>query len=155
MIIANDDRGTGLVEYALLVMVIALTSLAAVSTFGESTSDTFDEVAAGFDGTTTQTETEPELTPDEKWELAKDEYTKAIEEAKATKSAELEAAKADYDSAKKQNSALPKAEKKAANKEAKENFNQAKKDANSTYKASVNEAKSNKAAAKKEWQSSK
>lgn len=150
LIIITDDRGAGLVEYALLVMMIAIGSLVTISAVGDSSEAPFHEIAAGF-----ESESEAELTPDEKWDVAKDVYDEAIEDAKAEKAEALAAAKAAYDNAKQENASLPKQDKKAANKEAKSEFDQAKKEANSNYKEAVNKAKADKAEAKKEWQATK
>jgi Flp pilus assembly pilin Flp len=43
---AGDDRGASLVEYALLVMLIAVACISAVTFFGTSTSSTFSNVGS-------------------------------------------------------------------------------------------------------------
>lgn len=42
----KDERGASLVEYALLVALIAVVCIAAVSALGDSASDTFDAVTS-------------------------------------------------------------------------------------------------------------
>jgi pilus assembly protein Flp/PilA len=42
----DDDRGASLVEYALLVALIALVCIAAVTAFGESTSASYSEAVS-------------------------------------------------------------------------------------------------------------
>ncbi|MFP3906835.1 MAG: Flp family type IVb pilin [Acidimicrobiales bacterium] len=42
---ADSERGASLVEYALLVALIAVVCIAAITLLGESASDKFDEVA--------------------------------------------------------------------------------------------------------------
>ncbi len=46
----NNDRGASMVEYGLIVSVIALLALSAVTLVGEKTSDTFTEVAGNLEG---------------------------------------------------------------------------------------------------------
>jgi Flp pilus assembly pilin Flp len=48
--IINNDRGASMVEYGLIVSVIALLALSAVTLVGEKTSDTFTEVAGNLEG---------------------------------------------------------------------------------------------------------
>lgn len=43
---ASDDRGANLVEYALLVALIAMVCIAAVTALGGSTSESFSEVSS-------------------------------------------------------------------------------------------------------------
>ena len=45
----DDDRGASLVEYALLVALIALVCIAALSALGETVSTSFSEVDSGLD----------------------------------------------------------------------------------------------------------
>lgn len=44
----RDDRGASLVEYALLIALIALVCVAAVATLGGATGDAFSSVSTGF-----------------------------------------------------------------------------------------------------------
>ena len=147
---ARDDRGASLVEYALIVMVIAMAGFAAVGAVGNATASGFDEAAVGLSGGVGV-----ELTPKEKWELAQEDYAQAIAAAKATKAAEVAAAKAEYNAAKEANKALPKSERPAANAAAKETYNAATASANATYASSVQAAKDAQAAAKQEYNANK
>ena len=45
----KDEKGASMVEYALLVVLIAIVALVAVSIAGEEVSETFSEVASGLD----------------------------------------------------------------------------------------------------------
>jgi pilus assembly protein Flp/PilA len=45
----QTDKGASMVEYALLVVLIAIVALIAVSIAGEEVSETFSEVASGLD----------------------------------------------------------------------------------------------------------
>ncbi len=45
----QTDKGASMVEYALLVVLIAIVALVAVSIAGEEVSETFSEVASGLD----------------------------------------------------------------------------------------------------------
>ena len=45
----KSDKGASMVEYALLVVLIAIVALVAVSVAGEEVSETFSEVASGLD----------------------------------------------------------------------------------------------------------
>jgi pilus assembly protein Flp/PilA len=45
----TSDKGASMVEYALLVVLIAIVALIAVSIAGEEVSETFSEVASGLD----------------------------------------------------------------------------------------------------------
>ena len=45
----TDEKGASMVEYALLVVLIAIVALIAVSIAGEEVSETFSEVASGLD----------------------------------------------------------------------------------------------------------
>lgn len=51
----NNDRGANMVEYGLMVAVIALVALAAVTLLGDKSDETFTTIAAGFedDGSST------------------------------------------------------------------------------------------------------
>jgi Flp pilus assembly pilin Flp len=147
----DDDRGASLVEYALLVMFIALGSAGVAAKVGDATSDTFVEATGAFSANGL----EEELTPKEKWEQAQDDYADAIADAKANKTSELAAATAQYNSAKAANSALPKAERNLANAQAKDTHNAAKAAANSKYSSSVQSAKDAQAAAKAEYNANK
>jgi pilus assembly protein Flp/PilA len=42
-------EGQGLVEYALIILVVALVVIAAVALFGNSLSETFDTISCGVD----------------------------------------------------------------------------------------------------------
>ncbi|HEY6635415.1 MAG TPA: hypothetical protein VI141_07350 [Acidimicrobiia bacterium] len=151
--IKRDDRGAGLVEYALLVLLIALGGLGAISYVGDTTSTAFEETATSFaDGSDVA---EEEMTPAEKWEKAKADYDEAIADAKADKAASLDKANADYQAALEANKSLPKADQKAANQTAKNGLNTAKTAANDAYKASVDSANAAKAAAKSDYNATK
>ncbi len=45
----NSERGASLVEYALLVALIAVVCVAAVATLGGTASDKFSEINSGID----------------------------------------------------------------------------------------------------------
>ena len=45
----ESDKGASMVEYALLVVLIAIVALVAVSIAGQEVSETFSEVASGLD----------------------------------------------------------------------------------------------------------
>jgi len=45
----QEEKGASMVEYALLVVLIAIVALVAVSIAGEEVSETFSEVASGLD----------------------------------------------------------------------------------------------------------
>jgi len=45
----KDEKGASMVEYALLVVLIAIVALVAVTIAGEEVSETFSEVASGLD----------------------------------------------------------------------------------------------------------
>ncbi len=45
----KDEKGASMVEYALLVVLIAIVALIAVSLAGEEVSETFSEVASGLE----------------------------------------------------------------------------------------------------------
>ncbi len=150
--LCEGDRGAGLVEYALVVLLIGIVSMVAVRSLGEETSDTF--MAIG-DGVSASEEVEDDMSPDEKSDQAKGDYDAAIEDAKSAKAAANDKAKADYDAAVQSNNDLPKAEKNAANKEAKANYNEAKSTNNDNYKSSVAAAKATRDAAKAEYKDTK
>jgi Flp pilus assembly pilin Flp len=44
----KSDRGAGLVEYALVVMLISIVGLTAVGFVGEETSESFEAVGSSF-----------------------------------------------------------------------------------------------------------
>ena len=44
----DDDRGASLVEYALLVALIAIVCIAAVTALGQSASEKFSEIDSGI-----------------------------------------------------------------------------------------------------------
>ena len=46
----NDERGASLVEYALLVALIAVVCIAAVTFLGREASNNFSDVATSIDG---------------------------------------------------------------------------------------------------------
>ena len=46
----DDERGASLVEYALLVALIAIVCIAAVTALGESASGKFSEIDSGIGG---------------------------------------------------------------------------------------------------------
>lgn len=45
----HDDRGASLVEYALLIALLAMVCIAAVSALGSTTSDSFSEMTSLLD----------------------------------------------------------------------------------------------------------
>ena len=45
----DDERGASLVEYALLVALIAIVCIAAITALGGSASQKFSEIASGID----------------------------------------------------------------------------------------------------------
>ena len=148
-----NDRGASLIEYAMIVALIALGSLGLVANVGNSTSESFQTTADSF--ASAEGLAEPELTPEEKWDKAQEDYKQAIADAKAQKTADIASAKADYQAALQANKSLPKSEKKAANASAKSDYNAAKKTANDTYKGAVQAAKDAKSSAKAEYKASK
>lgn len=46
--IIHDERGAGLVEYGLVVILIAIVAIAAVSQAGNETSELYSEIVDGF-----------------------------------------------------------------------------------------------------------
>ncbi len=46
----KDEKGASMVEYALLVVLIAIVALVAVSIAGEEVSNTFSDIASGLTG---------------------------------------------------------------------------------------------------------
>ena len=46
---ARDEKGASMVEYALLVVLIAIIAIVAVSLAGESVSEAFSNIASGLD----------------------------------------------------------------------------------------------------------
>ena len=46
----HDDRGASMVEYALLVALIAMVALVAVTLAGTELSETYSEIASGLEG---------------------------------------------------------------------------------------------------------
>lgn len=44
----KDEKGASMVEYALLVVLIAIVALVAVSLAGEEVSNTFSDIASGL-----------------------------------------------------------------------------------------------------------
>lgn len=148
----QDDRGAGLVEYALVVLLIGIVSMLAVRSLGEETSDSFRAVG---DGVSAAEDVEEDLSPDEKWDKAKADYDTAVEDAKSAKAESNAKAKAEYDAAVASNKDLPKAERSAANQEAKATYNEAKTTNNDTYKSAVDTAKAARDAAKAEYKATK
>ncbi len=49
----QDEKGASMVEYALLVVLIAIVGIVAVSIAGEEVSGTFSEIASALDGSQT------------------------------------------------------------------------------------------------------
>jgi Flp pilus assembly pilin Flp len=49
---SKRERGTSLIEYALLIALIALIAIAAIKILGEKTRDTFEDINKGFSGQT-------------------------------------------------------------------------------------------------------
>lgn len=47
----NKERGSGLIEYVLLVVIVSVAAIAAMQFCGESLSNGFDKVALEIDGT--------------------------------------------------------------------------------------------------------
>jgi pilus assembly protein Flp/PilA len=45
----TSEKGASMVEYALLVVLIAIVALVAVSIAGEEVSETFSDIASGLD----------------------------------------------------------------------------------------------------------
>jgi len=45
----KDEKGASMVEYALLVVLIAIVALVAVSLAGDEVSQTFSEIASGLE----------------------------------------------------------------------------------------------------------
>jgi pilus assembly protein Flp/PilA len=45
----QEDKGASMVEYALLVVLIAIVALVAVQIAGTEVSETFSEIASGLD----------------------------------------------------------------------------------------------------------
>lgn len=45
----KDEKGASMVEYALLVVLIAIVALVAVSLAGDEVSSTFSEIASGLE----------------------------------------------------------------------------------------------------------
>lgn len=148
----NKDHGAGLVEYALVVMFVGVVSMIAVTAVGDQTSQTFDTVAQSFDAGDV---VEEDLSPDDKWDRAKEDYADAIDEAKAKKADDISGAKAEYNSKVAENKNLPKADRKAANQEAKADYNAARSQANADYKSSVKDATDARNAAKAEWKANR
>ena len=48
-LLATKDRGASMVEYALLVILIAIVAIVGVQIAGQEVSNAFGSVAAGFD----------------------------------------------------------------------------------------------------------
>ncbi len=148
----TGDKGASLIEYGLIVALIAMVALYAVANVGTSVSDSFSDIG---DSVAAADAADAGMTPSEIWQQAKDDYAQATNDAKSRKTAAVDQAKADYQSTLAGNSSLPKAEKKAANKQAKNDFNAAKTQANNAYKSSVATAKADLAAAKAAYKASK
>ncbi len=153
----EQDRGASLIEYSLLVCLIAIGGFVAVSAVGNAMSNDFDQVAEAMEtagpGATTTT-TSP-LSPKEKWDKAQADWDAAIDAAKAKNAADVAAAKSTFNAAKAANAALPKAEKNAANKQANSEFTAAKAAAKTEHKAANTAANKAKADAKTEYQATK
>jgi pilus assembly protein Flp/PilA len=45
----KDEKGASMVEYALLVVLIAIVALVAVQIAGQEVSETFSEISSGLD----------------------------------------------------------------------------------------------------------
>ncbi len=45
----QDEKGASMVEYALLVVLIAIVALVAIQVAGTEVSETFSEIASGLD----------------------------------------------------------------------------------------------------------
>ena len=154
-LLSNSDRGAGLVEYGLVVMLIAMVSLVGVQAFGEETSESFDTIGTSLATAEGVDEDDSDMTPEEKWEQAKKDYDDAIADAKQKKADDIADAKADYDAARQANKDLPKDERKAANQQAKSDYNSAKSAANAEYKSSVQNAKDARNTARDEYRSTR
>ena len=151
---STDEKGASLIGYALMVMLIAVVGVTGIRYVGQGTANAFMAAGNGLGGTLEEEE-EPELTPEEKWAKALEDYDKAIQNAKDQKAYDLAAAKSDYDQGIANNKSLPKAERKAANAQTKAEYKQAKTNASSSYKSAVNQAKADRAAAKAEYKANK
>lgn len=141
-----------MIGYALIMVLIAVASIGALKTVGQSTSDSFESVSTSVPGGGVVT---PELTPKEKWNLAQADYKEALSKAKAEKAGQIAAAKKTYQEELKINKTLSKAEKKVANKTSKKTFNTEKSNANSAYKTAVKEAQAARSAAKAVYNATK
>lgn len=150
----QDDRGSSLIGYALVVILVAVVGVAGIGYVGGETAGAFEAIGLSFDDQVAD-QPEAELTPKEKWQQAQADYKKTVNDAKAKKAYDLAAAKAEYDSAVAANQSLPKKEKNAANKAASNAHKAAKASANDSYKSSVASAKEAKAAAKAEYDATK
>ncbi len=150
LISLKGDRGGGLVEYALIVMLISVVGLTAVGFVGEQTSDSFEAIGTSFGP-----DTEPEMSPEEKWDMAKADYDDAIADAKAKQAEDKEKAKAEYETAAASNKDLPNKERKEANADAKAKQKDANNAANADYKASTDAAKAARNAAQAEYKANK
>lgn len=146
----KGDRGAGLVEYALVVMLISVVGLTAVGFVGEQTSDSFEAIGSSFGA-----DAEAELSPEEKWEMAQADYDDAIADAKAKLAGDKAKAKAEYQAAVAANQGLPKDQRKAANADAKAKQKSANTAANADYNGSVKAAKADRNAAKAEYNATK
>lgn len=47
--LSDDERGASMVEYALLVVLIAIIAIAAVTLAGQNVSQTFSEIGSALD----------------------------------------------------------------------------------------------------------
>ncbi len=148
----NGDRGVGLVEYALVVMLVAVVGLTAVGFVGEQTSESFEAIGSSFGA---GADPEDEMTPEEKWEKAQADYADAIEDAKTKQADDKAKAKAEYDAAVAANKDLPNKERKEANADAKAKQNSANSAANADYKAAEAAARAAKKAANAEYNANK
>jgi Flp pilus assembly pilin Flp len=146
----EGDRGAGLVEYALIVMLIAVVGVSAVGYLGEQTSDGYETAGAGFDA-----DVAAELSPEEKWELAQADYDDALADAKATRADDKANAEAEYQVAFAANQALPNKERKAGNAVARAKRNDAYEVADADYNASVKAAKADRDAANADYNATK
>lgn len=148
----EGDRGAGLVEYALIVMLISVVGLTGVGFVGEQTSDSFEAIGSGFNA---DGELDDDMTPEEKWEKAQADYDDAIADAKAKQADDKAKAKAEYDAAVAANKDLPSKERKAANADAKAKQKSANGAANADYNASTKAAKAARNAAKADYNATK
>ena len=57
---AGEESGQGLVEYALIIVLIAVVAIVAVKTLGTKVGDIFGQITDGLDGKTTTPDPDPD-----------------------------------------------------------------------------------------------